>query len=582
MIPATLLALLATSAAGAPAAPPSASVFLKAAAAAAPSCRATRVDDKLVRAPLFSASSEQCPVASVGDDVILLRDLAQALEAAHLSRPPQGSAQSKRPDMDFTPALDRIISTRLLIQEAHEMQLDADPQFRSALDGFKASRLRAMLQREAAREVKPDPAEVERLYREAVREWKLKSVLLEKEEAAKAFQAALKKGESFDAAAKRFVGEKKAKGGGAAEFAPRKQMLPEVLAALQAAKPGAVVGPIQVPSGWVMLRVDGTRYPAGNAEARAEARARSIARREHEAIRGFYLTLVARYTTIDQALLNKLDFEAGGESGFKALLADQRPLATIRGDRPLTVGDLTREVSLKFFHGLESPIQQKRVNPEKRDTFERLLGARLFAREAAARKLDARPEFRRAVEEYERGLAFDTFVEKVIAPDVKVTEQDAQRYYEQHKAEYTAPHMYKLDGFAFAATKDAQAALDKLKGGTDFTWLRNSAPGQVAPEKRSLQFDGRTLSASMLPGGLAKALTGARAGEYRLYAVSDAEVYVVRVLEETPPAAQPYVDARESIAKKLWNDRLALAMADYAAKLRKAQQVEVLITRVSL
>ncbi|BDG05246.1 peptidyl-prolyl cis-trans isomerase [Anaeromyxobacter oryzae] len=579
MIPATLLALLATAA---PAEPPSARVFLKAAAAAAPSCRATRVDDRLVRVALFSPESEECPVAKVADEVIVLRDLAQALELGHLQRPAHAAAPARRPDMDFTPALDRIIATRLLIQEAREMRIDADPKFRSAVDDFKASRLRTMLQREATRGVKPDPAEVERLYRDAVREWKIKSILLEKEDAAKAFQAALKAGGSFDALAKKYVADKKAKGGGPAEFVPPKQILPEIKDALQGAKPGVPVGPVKIASGWVMLRIDGTRYPPGDAAAREQARAQSIARKEREAVRSFYQSLVARYANVDAPLLKQLDFEANGEKGFKALLEDKRPLATIRGEKPITVGDLTREVSMKFFHGLETPIQQRRVNREKNDTFEMLLGARLFAKEASARKLDARPEFLRPVEEYERGLTFDTFVEKVIAPDVKVTEQDAQRYYEQHKGEFTAPQMYKLDGLAFRTMPEAQAALDKLKAGTDFVWMQSSAPGQIEPEKRKLQLDGRTLSASMMPRELAQALAGSRSGEYRLFAASDAEAYVIRVIEQTPPAAQPYVDARETIAKKLWNERLAVAMRDYADKLRKAQPVEVLITRVSL
>jgi parvulin-like peptidyl-prolyl isomerase len=584
MIPA-LLALVAAAAPAAPAvsagAPP-ARVFLKASAAAAPACRTTRVDDKLVRASLFSPESDACPVAAVGDEVIELRELAGALEFGHMQRSPYAAAPAKRPDMDFTPALDRLITTRLIVQEARMMGLDEEPRFRSAVEDYKASRLRAMLQQSAAKGVKPDPAEVERLYRDAVREWKIASVLLEKEELAKEFQAALKAGGTFDAVAKKFIEAKKAKGSGKAEFVPPKHMLPEILAAAKAAKVGAPVGPIQVPAGWVMLRVDGSRVPPNDAQARMEAKAQSVARKEHAAVRGFYLSLVKKYATVDQALLKSVDFEKDGEKGFEALLADQRPLVRIQGDKPITVGDLTREVSMKFFHGIGGPIGQKRVNREKEGAYERLLGSRLFAKEAAARKLETRPEFVREIEEYERALVFNTFVEKVIAPDVKVTEADAMGYYEMHKASYTGPQMYKLDGFAFRTAREAQAALDKLKGGTDFAWLRSSAPGQIEPEKRTLQLDGRTVSASTLPPELAKALTGSRTGEYRLYSAGAAEVYVIRVVEQTAPTTEPYVEVREKIAKKLFNERLTIAINDYAGKLRKAQPVDVLITRVSL
>lgn len=561
--------------------PPPAYAFLKASAGAAPSCRTTPVDGQVVRASLFSPESERCPVAIVGDEPLALRDLAAVVEVGHLTRPSR-AARGEAPEMDLKPALERLITARLLIQEAREMGLDSTPDVRKAVEDFKASRLRSMLQDVAARGLKPDAAEVERLYRDAVREWKIKSVLLEKEADAKAFEAALEGGQGFDALAKKFVAEKKAKGGGKAEFVPPKRMLPEVRAVVEKAKPGVPTGLVRIPKGWIVLCVDGMRYPANDPAARRQAREISLARLRHEAVRRFYVALVEKYAKVDEALLKSLDFEAGGEKGFAALLEDKRPVATIAGEKPITVGDLGREISMKFFHGLESPIQQRRVNREKDAAFEKLLGTRLFAKEAALRKLEQRPELLLAVEEYERSVAFDVFVQKVLAPEVKVSEQEGLDYYEAHEADFTAPRMVRLDGIAFPTVADAQAALDKVKGGTDFSWLRSTAPGQIAPQKRSLELEGRTLSATGLPPELGKALTGATAGTYRLFAAREDEVWVIRVVEETPPATRPYAEVREEILKKLVADRLMAVMRDYADKLRKVRRVDVLVTRVSL
>lgn len=578
MTSATLLA--AVLAAAPPPQAPSARVVLKAEAASAASCRTTRIDDKLVGAALFSPESSLCPVATVGGEPITVGELAGAVEFEHVSGRTR-AASGKRPKMDFSAPLERLITTRLIVQEAREMQLDATPEFRAAMDGFKDSTLRKMLQREAAKGARPDPAEVERLYRDAVREYRLSSVLIEKEDDAKAFQAALASGGTLEALATKAVAEKKGKGWGKSEFAPRKHVLPEILAAVQDAKPGAPVGPVRVPSGWVWLRVDGTRYPKGDAAARAQARQLAGERAEHEAVRRFYLSLVKKHAKIDDALVKQLDFEAKGEEGFNQLLADQRPVVTIAGARPITVGDLAREVSTKFFHGMGGPIKEKRVNAQKDAALERVLGARLFAREAEARKLASRTEFVRGVAEAERALAFNTFVEKVIAPEVKLTEKETIEAYEQHKAEYTAPEMLKLDGIAFASAGAAQAAIDKLRAGTDFGWFVTNSP-QLPPEKRTVQFDGRTVSVNALPPALAKALVGVHAGEYRLYAASDHEVYVVRVVDQTPPSTKPYADAREAVARKLLDERFSRAIREYADRLRKAQRVDVLIAEVSL
>jgi parvulin-like peptidyl-prolyl isomerase len=578
MTPAVLIAASLVTAASAP---PSARVYLKAAAASAPACRTTPVDAQTVSAGLFAKESEECPVARVGDDAVLLRELAGALEVSHLVRSPNTPRPAKRPEMDYAPALDRLITGRLFVQEAREMQLDQAEEVKREIQQIKESRLRTMLQESAARDVKADPAEVERLYRNKVREWKIASVILDKEEDAKAFVAALKPGGSFEALAKKANAEKKGRGDGKSQWVSRKRMLPDIFGAVQVAKVGAPADPVKLSTGWVVLRVDAVRYPK-DAAAREAARQESVARLQYEAVRRFYLDLVKKYAVVDEQALEKLDLEAGGEQGFKALIADQRVLATIKGDKPITVGDLAKEVALKFFHGIQHPIDEHKVNPQKKPTFEKLLGVRVLAREAAARKLAERPEYLRDVDERERAMLFGTFVETVIVPGVQVAEDDARKDYEAHAAQYTAPQMYKLDGFAFGTAQEAEAAMGKLKDGTDFTWFRTNAPGQVPPEKCSLQFDGRTVSASTLQPELAKAVAGARAGEYRLYAVSGAEVYVVRVLEQTPPSTRPFDQAKPDILKKLHAQKVDAAIAEYAAKLRKAQRVDVLITRVAM
>jgi parvulin-like peptidyl-prolyl isomerase len=575
MTSASLLALAL--AATAPEAP-SVLVLLKASAASAPRCRTAPADGGLVQANLFAPESAECPVAIVGDDTIRLRELAASVDSGHLARERRPGGAPQRPAMDFAAVLDRLVATRLIAQEAREMQLDQAPELRADLERHRASRLREMVSDVAVRGVKPDTAEVERLYREAVREWKIASVLVDKEEDAKAFVAALRSGASFEALAKKAAADKKGRGDGKSQWVSRKHMLPEILAAVQGAKVGGAVDPVKISSGFVVLRVDSVRYPKDEA-ARADARAQSLARKQSEAIRGFYKSLKKKYAVVDEALLAGLDFEKGGEKGFEELSKDQRVLVKIKGDKPITVADLTEEVGSKFFHGMKGPIEEQRVNRQKAEAFERLLGARLFAREAAVRKLETRPEYLQEVEAYERVLLFGDFITKVILPEAKVEEGEARAYYEQHKGEFTGPQMYKLDGFAFAAPADAQGALDKLKAGTDFTWLRNTASGQVPPERRSLQFDGRTVSASTLQPELASALTNARAGEYRLWAAREAEVYVLRVVEQTPPQAQPYDSVRDGIEKKLREQKIARALDDYAARLRKAQPVEVLLAR---
>jgi len=545
-----------------------------------PGCRVSRGEGGEIRAPLYEPETAACPVARVADEEIRLDELADALAASHMASGSKARRGGTAQGMDFKPPLDRIIDVRLLTLEAKEMGLTDHPDFRAAMEAFRASTLRTTLQKQAAATAKPDPAQVDRLYKAAVKQWKVRSVMFDKEDDARRFREAVGKGGSFDALARAAVAEKKAKGGEPG-FVSAQQMVPELARAADALKRGQVSPPVKLANGWVVLKLEGIRYPE-DAKARAQATAQSLAEQQHKAVRKFHESLVKKYATVDEKLLQSIDFEANGEVGFQALAKDGRVLAQIRGEKAITVAELTAEISKKFFHGIADPIKEKRVNQHKMDTFEVLLGSRLFAREATERKLDQSPAFVRRVEEYDRVFAFNTFIEKVVVPGVKVTEADALTLYEKRKAQFTFPQMYRLDGLGFGSAKAAQSTLEKLKGGTDLEWLRANAEGQLQADDQAIQFQGTPISVNTMPPSLAKALTGAQPGDLRLYASDDGKQhYVLRVVDQVPPSVKPYADVREELAREAEAEKITAAVKDYAGKLRKVQKVDVIITRIA-
>jgi parvulin-like peptidyl-prolyl isomerase len=580
-IPFGIVPALAIGAAPVPSKVTSAYAVLKSAPPApASGCRTTRTDGGEIRASLYSDDTAACPVARVADEPVPLGELADALAATHMAKDSKARKGARPQGMDFATTLDRMVDVRLIVQEAREMGLTEQPDYKATMEAYRASTLRTMLQEQAAAGAKPDKAEVDRLFKAAVKEWKVRSVMFDKEEDAKKFKDAVAKGGSFDKLAKASAAEKKARGG-APGYVSVQQMLPELAQAADKLKTGEVSPPVKVANGWVVLKLEGIRYP-DNKKARADATAQSLADQQHKAVRKFHESLVKKYAKVDEKLFQSIDFEAGGEAGFKALEKDTRVLAQIDGEKPVTVGELTEEVSKKFFHGVADPIKEKRVNPTKVDTFERILGTRLFAREARERKLAQDPTFRRKVEEYDRVLAFSNFIEVVLVPGVKVTERDVQDLYEKRKDQFTFPQMYRIDAMAFDNTKAAQATMEKLKAGTDLEWLRANAEGQLKPDDQALQFQGTPVSVKGMPASLAKTLTGAQPGGYRLYATDDGKQhYVLRIAGQIPPTVKPYADVREELAREVEADKIAEAIRDYAAKLRKTQKVDVIIVRIA-
>jgi parvulin-like peptidyl-prolyl isomerase len=545
-----------------------------------PECKDARAAAGLVQVPMFSRDSRPCPVARVGDDFITLGDLTDVLAAAHESRDPSAGPAARKGEKEFGPSLDRLVVSRLITNEAEAMGMADLPEVKKALDEFNERVLRLALESETTSGFKPDPAEVDRVYRDLVRQWKVKSVLFEKEADAKAFAASVKvKGADFGALAKEAVAGKKGKGGGEGEWVSLKDAHGNVAKVIAKVKVGETSGVVPLPDGFAVLQVEAIRYP-DDAKARAAAEEASVAGQQRAALSKLYDALVKRYARIDQELVKKLDWEKK-KPGYAALAKDQRAVVTIAGEKPITVAELTTEMSLKFFHGMETPVKEKRVNKEKLPALQGLIVYRLFGKEARARKLQDTAAVRNASDEYRRAVLFSTFVERVIVPGVKVTEADAQKWFEEHKAEYTTPQMYKLDGIAFSTSKGAQGAVDRLRAGTDFQWLRANAEGQVPLHQRVFPIDvTATVTASSLPAELGKALAGASTGDYRMYAASADQFYVIRVVENLPPRVEPYAEAREAAARAVFDAKGKAGVKDYADKLRAAGNVEIFITRI--
>lgn len=528
-----------------------------------------------LQVPLLSERFASVPVAAVEDDVITLRELNDALMGSHGAHAPGEKAGKK----DFTPVLDRLVDAKLIALEAREMGIDELPEYKKALAEYRTSAAQELLKEKVTRDVKADPVEVERLYKDAVREWKVSSALVDREEYGKELIALVKGGKTFDAAVAQIVAEKKGKAGGPAGFLPRAQMLPQVLAALSAAKVGDVTPPIKVLEGYAVMKVDDVRYPDVPAE-REQAEQRVLLVKRTEALTKYYTAAVKRHATVDKHLLEKLDFDAK-KPGLDALARDRRVIARIPGAKNLTVADLAEGLKQSFFHGAGNAAKEKKINREKYGVFDGLLARQIIPLEVKREHIDESPELARRVRSWEDSALFSQVIQSVIVPEVKAGEPEQRKYYEAHKAEYATPAMYRLESLVFRNAKSAQAAVDSLRAGTDFAWLNANADGQVAASERKLKLEG-VLAATTLPADVSKALAGTKGGDLRLYQEQDTGFYhAVRVVDVTPAGYRQFEEVQGAVQQKVLGEQVAEGIRAYAAKLRKARNVKVYLTRIA-
>ncbi|MGO9014155.1 MAG: peptidyl-prolyl cis-trans isomerase [Dissulfurispiraceae bacterium] len=530
--------------------------------------------------PLLSPLFSEVPLAKVNDETVTVKEIRDAVIASHEERTEEKAAQK----INYVEILDRLINSKLILQEARGMGIDELPDIKEAISAYGKEMRKNLLLMRATKNAKADPAEVDKIYKDMIREWKIKSVLFFQEEDAKKMLEGIKAGKSFDELAEKAVADKKAKGNLKEDFIGPANLLPQVTQAVASIKIGSVTPVVKIlagkeNSGYAVLKLVDVRY-VDNKEAKEKAEQESLQHQKAKMIQEYGKTLIKKYDVkVNKQLLKQLDFTAK-KPGIEKLSQDRRVLAVIKGEKPITIGVVTVEVKKSFFHGLKEALAENRVNDKKFEVLEGLIDKALEEKEAAKQGLDKTDEYKNMMKEYGNSVIFGTFIEKVIAPDVKLTKEEIETYYKEHISEYTTPAMISLDGLAFAKKEDAENAIEKLRKGTDYNWLVSNAEGQVKKDaKNLLSFEGNLLTVKSMPEGLQKVLAGAKEDEVKLYASPDGYYYVVVVKHIVAPESKPLSEVQQDIAGKVYGGKLKDSVEEYAAKLRKAGDVRIYLSK---
>jgi parvulin-like peptidyl-prolyl isomerase len=499
-------------------------------------------------------------VATVAGEPITLDELNRDLASA------SGGRKSE--------VLGRLINVSLVVQEGKRIGLDELPEIRNMVDAFSKVTLREELLERRVKDIKVDEKEVEKLYRESIKEWKITSLLFEKEEAAKKMAEEIKAGKNFNELSKRYVAEGKAKEGERGEWLKVKDISPQIVNAVSKMKAGSVSPIIPIKSGFVILRLEEIRHTE-DPEAMRQAKEEALKRKKVQVLKDYSNALIKKNAKVNQDVLKRVDYESK-TPGFEALLKDKRAVAEIAGESPITVGELTQHLKMQLFHGVERAVESKKLNSKKVPALDEMIYKRVVRKEALRLGLDKTEDYREKVKEYENSVVFGAFVNKVIVPDIKLKEEETKAYYSKHIKEYTMPEMMKINGLVFTKRKDGESAVEKLRKGTEFQWLAANAEGQVDKNtKRLLTFDGKLVTTKDLPEGVQKAIHGARTGDFRLYESPDGYFYVLAIQDVVPSKPQPYEEARGAVAKRLFDEKVKKALEDYANKLKAVSEVKI-------
>lgn len=540
-----------------------------------------------LQAPLMSPLFSKTPVAVVDEEPITFSDLTKLIASIHAGRAAEATAARK----DYANLLERLIRTKLIIQEARNIGLDELPEIQSQIDQLSIKLLAAALMSPKLETVEADAAEVDALYEQMSRELLLTALTFKREEDALAFQEQYRSGGDFTGLARRFIEAGRAEGDiDVQQYTKLKDLLPQIAQAAFEMDADSISPIFTADGGFILFYLDDIRFYE-DATVKEEARQKILTPLKRKKADDYVDFLIEEYSTINRDLLDEVDFETQ-KTGYlwsreeqpvdhQQLLDDDRVLAIVHGDEPftVTVGDLAGEVERKRFHGVEEAAQKRGLNKKKWPVLRDVLFRRIVRIEAASQGKDQTEEYLDAIGEYTHSLLFDTFVRKIVAPDVKISEEEVRDYYAEHADEFSSPTMFRMSGLAFHTLPDAERALMKLRRGVDFKWVSANSPGQVDKEtEETLNIDDSLLSLTALPDDLRKTAEGAQAGDSLLYSSPENHHYVIAIEEVFPARPKPYEAVRRSIAGIIFEEKVKALLDEWGGKLKEAYETRIFLS----
>jgi PPIC-type PPIASE domain len=532
-----------------------------------------------ISAPLFSPLFANVPVASVEDDPITLRELERGLEITHKEEDVSPSATTPG-KISYREIIDRLVTIRLIVHESRTIGLDELPEYKEEVEAEKQQYLRTALLRHAVAQVKPDDSEVEAFYKEYAREYKLSSALFVKQDNANKALEDIKGGKDFSETITKCIESQQATGMSDSKYLKRSEMLPEIAQAVSSMPTGSVSPVIRIERGFVLMKLEDSRIPTTeDTAAREMARQDSLRRQKAKAISELKAELFKKYVKLNKKLLESIDYEAkpgffSKQSAFDKYLKDDRVIAEIQGEDPITVSMLTKAIDAKLYHGVKAAYEQKTINSRKLQTFGAMIEKKLELKEARNLSLDKTDEAQADLTDIEYSNLFSLFIGKVVMPDIHISNDDITGYYESHQKDYTIPSMMRLNSLAFKNKKQAEAALARLRQGTDFDWMKANAAG-VDQDAQELTGEDMPVLVSSMPEGLQKAVDGARPGDYRLYSDPNGRFYALLITQVIPPAVKPLQEVGGQIKQIVLADKINKSVRTWAEKLRAAYTIKI-------
>jgi parvulin-like peptidyl-prolyl isomerase len=501
-------------------------------------------------------------LAKVNQEVITMEDLRREFKKRH-----GGHEKFLAGEDEARRFLNKVLESRLLIEEAYRIGLDEDPEIQEPTDRFREKILvEYLLKKEVEDKSIASEDEIKSVYDQKLEELVLvQQIVVSSKEEAESILKRLQAGENFESIAREKSIAPSKIYGGRLTYVGWGAMDPEWERAAFSLSSGDLSPVFKSKMGYEILRLVEKKTMPKPDFSKVRPRIKAILERRKLEARGkeFMDSVRGKYA------LQFIDYDLGVDH-MKKVKEEKKedPVATWKGGS-VTAYRLALQLNFDSLSSLPSADNERVI----KEILETMVNEKLVLTESLAAGYDKVPEVSEKVRHYQEGLMENKLYGKYILTDMKTTEEEIQNYFEQNRNRFTFPEMRRVAHILVDSLDTAKEALKRLREGTSFESLAREFSKDTQNAKRGGEVGWIQKGQVLLP--IENAAFSMNAGEVSDPVQTDLGYHIIKVLEMRPSQLKDFAQAKIEVEKKVLQKKREEKIKYWTDQLRAASKIEI-------
>lgn len=270
-------------------------------------------------------------------------------------------------------------------------------------------------------------------------------------------------------------------------------------------------------------------------------------------------------------------FSAYNYISAETALNSEATLAEVNGVK-ITEGDFEQEVA-------SLPANYRSIVSTNKEKFlDDIILQELLAQEAAKEGLDKDKDVVKMLDKLRKKILAQKLLEAKIIEKTAVTEDEAKKYYEENKSQYTAPEQvnaahilisvkdWNNEAEVKAAQEKAETLLKQIKGGEDFAEAakeNSDCPSRTKGGELGFFYKGQ-----MVPE-FEEAAFSLNKGELSGIVKTKFGYHIIKVIDKKPSKQKDFSEVKDEIEEQLLKEKQKEAFDKYSSEIKANAKITI-------